>query len=268
MSITGFAHKGRGVGVRDHQLILPSVVCSTHVSRKIANEVGAITFAHQNGCGIIGIDVPGVDNFFIDLANHPNVQSVLVVSLGCETIQGPELLPKINRELSRLLVIQESGGASGTYESGVTQAKQLRDNFKSEKAPLDKLIVGLDLSRDIPGLSAIKTALTAAGFELVVENEHAVSEHNLSKLMSAKAQVVLSFPNENQPPTGFPLIPVINIASTSPLHMALASEFDLAEGAKVEEIIEMITAVANGQKTKSELSGIGEIVAPRSVRSV
>ena len=268
MSITGFAHKGRGVGVRDHQLILPSVVCSTHVSRKIANEVGAITFAHQNGCGIIGIDVPGVDNFFIDLANHPNVQSVLVVSLGCETIQGPELLPKINRELSRLLVIQESGGASGTYESGVTQAKQLRDNFKSEKAALDKLIVGLDLSRDIPGLSALKTALTAAGFELIVENEHAVSEHNLSKLMSAKAQVVLSFPNENQPPTGFPLIPVINIASTSPLHMALASEFDLAEGAKVEEIVALITAVANGQKTKSELSGIGEIVAPRSVRSV
>jgi altronate dehydratase len=86
--------------------------------------------------------------------------------------------------------------------------------------------------------------------------------------MSAKAQVVLSFPNENQPPTGFPLIPVINIASTSPLHMALANEFDLAEGAKVEEIIEMINAVANGQKTKSELSGIGEIVAPRSVRSV
>jgi altronate dehydratase len=268
MSITGFSHKGRGVGVRDHQLILPSVVCSTHVSRKIANEVGAITFAHQNGCGIIGIDVPGVDNFFIDLANHPNVQSVLVVSLGCETIQGPELLPKINRELSRLLVIQESGGASGTYESGVTQAKQLRDNFKSEKAALDKLIVGLDLSRDIPALSVIKTALTNAGFELVVENEHAVSEHNLSKLMSAKAQVVLSFPNENQPPTGFPLIPVINIASNSPLHMALASEFDLAEGAKVEEIIEMINAVANGQKTKSELSGIGEIVAPRSVRSV
>ena len=148
------------------------------------------------------------------------------------------------------------------------QAKELRDNFKSEKAVLDKLIVGLDLSRDIPGLSAIKTALTAAGFELVVENEHAVSEHNLSKLMSAKAQVVLSFPNENQPPTGFPLIPVINLASTSPLHMALASEFDLVEGAKVEEIIEMINAVANGQKTKSELSGIGEIVAPRSVRSV
>ena len=191
-----------------------------------------------------------------------------MVSLGCETIQGPELLPKINRELSRLLVIQESGGASGTYESGVTQARELRDNFKSEKAILDKLIVGLDLSRDIPALSAIKTGLTAAGFEVVVENEHAVSEHNLSKLMSAKAQVVISFPDENQPPTGFPLIPVINIASTSPLHMALASEFDLQAGAAVTEIVELINKVANGQKTRSEVSGIGEIVAPRSVRSV
>jgi altronate dehydratase len=190
-----------------------------------------------------------------------------VVSLGCETIQGPELLPKINRELSRLLVIQESGGASGTYESGVTQAKQLRDNFKSEKATLDKLIVGLDLSRDIPALSAIETGLIAAGFEVVVESEHAVSEHNLSKLMSAKAQIVISFPDENQPPTGFPLIPVINIAAASPLHMALASEFDLAESVSIDEVIELINKVANGQKTKSELSGIGEIVAPRYIRS-
>jgi altronate dehydratase len=86
--------------------------------------------------------------------------------------------------------------------------------------------------------------------------------------MSAKAQVVISFPDENQPPTGFPLIPVINIASTSPLHMALASEFDLAQGSSVDEVIELINKVANGQKTKSEVSGIGEIVAPRSVRSV
>ena len=41
--ILGFGHSGRGVGVRDHQLILPSVVCSTRVSRRIAAEVGAVT---------------------------------------------------------------------------------------------------------------------------------------------------------------------------------------------------------------------------------
>ena len=50
--------------------------------------------------------------------------------------------------------------------------------------------------------------------------------------------------------------------------MALASEFDLQAGAAVTEIVELINKVANGQKTRSEVSGIGEIVAPRSVRSV
>jgi altronate dehydratase len=268
MSITGYAHRGRGVGIRDHQLILPSVVCSTHVSRKIANAVGAITFAHQNGCGIIGIDVPGIDNFFIELANHPNVQSVLVVSLGCETIQGPELLPKINQELAKLLVIQESGGATGTFESGVKDAKQLRENYQSQKVAVDKLTIGLDISRSISNTADIKAALTKAGFEVVIQEKAAASEHNMAKLMGQKAHLILSFPDENQPPSGFPLIPVINIASQSALHQALISEFDLANTASNQELLELINKVANGQKSKAESSGIGEIVAPRAVRSV
>ena len=57
ISIKGFDHGNRGAGIRNHQLILPTVVCSTHVSRRIATEVGAVTFAHQHGCGIIGDDV-------------------------------------------------------------------------------------------------------------------------------------------------------------------------------------------------------------------
>ena len=268
MSITGYAHKGRGVGIRDHQLILPSVVCSTHVSRKIANAVGAITFAHQNGCGIIGIDVPGIDNFFIELANHPNVQSVLVVSLGCETIQGPELLPKINQELAKLLVIQESGGATGTFESGVKDAKQLRENYQSQKVAVDKLTIGLDIARSISNTADIKAALTKAGYEVVIQDTAAASEHNMAKLMGQKAHIILSYPDENQPPSGFPLIPVINIASQSALHQALISEFDLANTASNQELIDLIHKVANGQKSKAESSGIGEIVAPRAVRSV
>jgi altronate dehydratase len=90
----------------------------------------------------------------------------------------------------------------------------------------------------------------------------------MAKLMGQKVHIILSYPDENQPPSGFPLIPVINIASTSPLHQALISEFDLAESASNSEIIDLIKKVANGEKSKAEISGIGEIVAPRAVRSV
>jgi altronate dehydratase large subunit len=264
MSITGFNHPGRGVGIRDHQLILPSVVCSTHISRKIASQVGAITFAHQNGCAIIGQDVSGIDNFFIALANHPNVQSTLVVSLGCETTQGPELLPKIDQRLSDLLVIQDSGGANATYEKGVELASKLRSNNPSNKAPLDKLIIGLDLARPAD-TGEITKALTEANFQVEIAKESSTA--NLANLMRAKAHLIISFPDENQPPTGLPLIPVINIASNSPLHTALINEFDLPSNFAINQLIELINQVANGQKTKSELSGIGEIIAPRLVRS-
>jgi altronate dehydratase len=86
--------------------------------------------------------------------------------------------------------------------------------------------------------------------------------------MSQKAHVILSFPDENQPPTGFPLIPVISIAGSGALHQAIIGEFDLASSASAAEILDCVIAIANGKKSKSELSNNGEIVAPRSVRSV
>jgi altronate dehydratase len=52
------------------------------------------------------------------------------------------------------------------------------------------------------------------------------------------------------------------------LHQALISEFDLANTASNQELLELINKVANGEKSKAESSGIGEIVAPRAVRSV
>ncbi|NDA80872.1 MAG: altronate dehydratase, partial [Actinobacteria bacterium] len=98
--ITGYLNGSRGLGVRHHQLILPSVVCSTHLSKKVAMAVDAITFSHQHGCAIIGPDVAGVNDFFISLAGHPNVQSTLVLGLGCETLQGNELTDAIANKYS------------------------------------------------------------------------------------------------------------------------------------------------------------------------
>jgi altronate dehydratase len=85
--------------------------------------------------------------------------------------------------------------------------------------------------------------------------------------MRKKVHLILSFPDPNQPPTGLPLIPVINIATDSALHTALINEFDLPSNYTIQQLLELINQVANGQKTKSELSGIGEIIAPRLVRS-
>jgi hypothetical protein len=140
----------------------------------------------------------------------------------------------------------------------------LRSANPSTKATLDKLIVGLDISRSMD-TDLLQKALTDANFQVEVATDNSTA--NIANLMRAKAHLIISLPDENQPPTGLPLIPVINIASNSPLHTALINEFDLPSTFEVNQLLELINQVANGQKTKSELSGIGEIIAPRLVRS-
>ena len=268
MRIQGYLHENRGVGIRDIQLILPSVVCSTHVSKKIADAVGAKTFAHNTGCGIIGSDVPGIAEFFGELANHPNVSSVLIVGLGCETIQGNELADQLlsKNKSTKYLVIQESGGMGATLEKGSAAARALANEFPVKRGELDQLVVGIEAATDLARAEHISKELSANGIKVVSATD-AKTGTNFTELMKQGAHLIISFVASDQPPTGYPLIPVINIPSSSPLHLAIEQDFDLPFNADVNEILNLIEKVASGEKTKAENLAIGEIFAPRVVRS-
>jgi altronate dehydratase len=269
-AIKGYAHGNRGAGIRNHQLILPSVICSTHVARRIATEMGGVTFAHQHGCGIIGEDVAGIDNFFIDLADHPNVNSVLVIALGCETIQGQELAAKLlkSNESTQYRIIQESGGVSGTVDAGVKAAKELNAAFPPAPAELTSLRIGIDNGRGYAGVAALQKLLEGAGHTVLISESTSSSAESFSRLAQEKAHIVISFPNEMQPPSGFPLMPVINVASSGALHQAILADFDITEANLESGILELIESVASGAETIAERNRSGEIRAPRVVRSV
>lgn len=267
--ITGYANGSRGIGIRSHQLILPSVVCSTHLAKKVAQEVGAISFSHQHGCGIIGPDVAGVNAFFVDLAGHPNIQSTLVLGLGCETLQGNEVTDSITTSYpeTQYVVIQESAGMAGALDSSIAAARALHS--ESLREPLSALVIGIEGSPEANQLLAITKALKDGGHEVIVANQFKEPSRNFAELIRAKCHLILSFPDGNQPPTGLPLIPVITIAhGQSPLHQALIGDFDFSSNVTPDEVLATIKAVANGQLTKAEAKKIGDIVVPRMVRSV
>jgi altronate dehydratase large subunit len=269
VSIQGYNHDNRGVGIRDHQLILPTVICSTHVSRKIATEVEAVTFAHQHGCAIIGDDVSGIDNFFIALADHPNVNSVLAVGLGCETIQSQELAAKLRsrNESTQYRIIQESGGVESTIAAGIQAARELSASYPSIQSPLQRLSIGLDLGREVIELASIQQLLHGAGFEVSIERAEPNSAESFARFAQQKVHLIISFPSDSQPASGFPLIPVINVAGSGALHQAIRADFDIDESSLLERIVELVISVANGAETVAEKTKSGEIRAPRVVRS-
>ena len=268
MKIKGYRHGTRGFGIRDIQLILPSVVCSTHVSKKIADAVGGKTFSHNTGCALIGSDVPGIGEFFSDLANHPNVSSVVIIGLGCETIQGNELAIEIlkKNEATKYLVIQESGGMGATLEKGVAAAREVAQAFPASPAELDQVVIGIEYTVKNEKIQELAKALEAVGY-LVRTSDSTSTNENFNTLMSAGVHLILSFVNPQQPPSGYPIIPVINIASDSPLHLAIEGDFDLQANDSISQILELTSQIASGQKTKAEVLALGEIFAPRVVRS-
>ena len=267
--IAGYANNSRGVGVRSHQLILPSVVCSTHLAKKVADAVDAITFAHQHGCGIIGPDVAGVNEYFVALAGHPNIQSTLVLGLGCETLQGNEVTESIATKYpeTKYVVIQESAGMAGALDSSIATARALHAEPKQEE--LTALTVGIEGFPESKLYDELISLLAAEGHQVFAANAFKEPARNFVELVRTKCHVIVSFPDENQPPVGIPLIPVITIPNAhSPLHQALTSDFDCTHDVIATEILGKILKVASGELTKSEVNKVGNILVPRMVRSV
>ena len=126
--ITAYPRTQGQPGARNHVFVLPSVVCSALVAAEIAEAAGATAVAHQHGCGHIGPDIVQTRALFAGLASSPNVAQSLVVSLGCETVQGRGVVKEIVRQGRdpHFVGIQDSGGSTAAREEGIRIAQELK----------------------------------------------------------------------------------------------------------------------------------------------
>ena len=101
------------MGVRNHVIILPSVVCSSEVCDAIAKKVkGVISIPHPHGCAQLTHDAEQTARTLIGIGRNPNVAAVLVIGLGCEVVDPFMIASKIGEsgKWVKSLVIQEIGG--------------------------------------------------------------------------------------------------------------------------------------------------------------
>ncbi|MDQ0338296.1 altronate dehydratase [Caldalkalibacillus uzonensis] len=129
MMVKGYVRPDGRAGIRNHVLILPSVLCSSETCEQIAAQVkGAVTLANQAGCAQVGDDVQQTKRTLAGFGMNPNVAAVLVVGLGCESVDPYGLAQEIEKSGKPVetLVIQEAGGTVKTIEQGVQLAKKLK----------------------------------------------------------------------------------------------------------------------------------------------
>lgn len=136
--------RGNGrFGTRNFIGILTTVNCSATVASQVAaalnndqvkaeypNVDGVVALTHAGGCGMqaAGEAYAMLERTLVGYLKHPNFAGVMLVGLGCETMQISRLLKENQLENTtnlRAFTIQESGGTRTTIEKGIATAKEM-----------------------------------------------------------------------------------------------------------------------------------------------
>lgn len=163
-SFMGFHRSDGKVGTRNYLGILTSVNCSGSVARFIAeaagrsglladfpNVDGVVPIVHGTGCGMSG-DNEGYTALFRTIAGYaqnPNFGGILLVGLGCEVMQIPDLVGKGRMRADgnfRYITIQQTGGTRRTIDRGLAVLKdmaQIANQAARAPAPVSHLTVAL-----------------------------------------------------------------------------------------------------------------------------
>src|SRR5262245_27002692 len=140
----GYLRPGGRVGVRNHVLVVPTVICASVVSERICEVLPAsvVALPHLAGCGQLGPDMHLTHSTLAAYCAHPNVGAVLVVALGCEQVVA-EMLVDAARAAGKpaeTIAIQSEGGTLRAIGRG----RQLAEQFARSIAETPREWCGLD----------------------------------------------------------------------------------------------------------------------------
>ncbi len=160
----GYHRPDGTVGTRNYLGILTSVNCSGSVARFIAEAAekdpilgnipgidGIVPIVHQTGCGMSGTN-EGYQTLMRTLkgyARNPNFGGILLVGLGCEVMQVPDLVGQGRLRPDgnfRYMTIQGEGGTRATIARALTVLRDMAEvaaRTPRAPAPVSKLVVGL-----------------------------------------------------------------------------------------------------------------------------
>jgi altronate dehydratase large subunit len=134
MRFLGYRRGNGRVGVRNHVLVFPTVICAAGVAEMIAREVpGTVYLGHQHGCGHLGDEKGHMIRAMVGSCSNPNVAGVLLVGLGCEMLSA-ELLGERLREAGQrveTITTQDMRGTAEAIATGAELARKLLEEAAS-----------------------------------------------------------------------------------------------------------------------------------------
>jgi len=150
MKFNGYKRSDGHVGIRNHVVVMPGVICAAGVAQKIANKTDAVYLYNPNGCAQNSSDSAITMEILSGLIANGNVYGVLIVGLGCEMLRKDNYLEAIRKKTDKpvhYISIQQEGGIKKTVSRGLEIVGELMEGAsrcEREECDLSELILGLE----------------------------------------------------------------------------------------------------------------------------
>ncbi len=167
----GWRRRDGQKGIRNHVAVIFTVECAEHVARKIAAPFEDMQLFGFDGCHSNDF----VRRVMNSLMEHPNLFGALVVTLGCEMLQG-EPLVRTARAAGReahLVSIQTEGGTTAAVEKGrrlVEEMLDLREDAERCDFYLSDIRIGSNCGGSDATSGLASNPAVGALFDLVIDS--------------------------------------------------------------------------------------------------
>lgn len=187
----GFRRAAGRAGVRNDLWIIPAVGCVNGELRAMAREYkkpewidDVKILEHPYGCSQLGSDAENTADILAGLADNPNAAGVLIVGLGCENLQIPDIMSRVkNKKKIRSILLQEKGAAPlpRLLDELAAQAPRERERF-----PISDLCVGVKCggSDGYSGLTA--NPLVGRFSDMLTENGGTILATEIPEMFGAE----------------------------------------------------------------------------------
>ena len=145
-TIEAFLREDGEIGIRNDIWIVPTVGCVNSIAKMLSEKTGAICFSHPYGCSQLGDDMKITQLILKGLITHPNAGGVLVLGLGCENNNIPEMkkiLCKVNEKRIRFLSVQDCEDEIAEGTKLIEELKAIASQDKRTTVSASRLKIGL-----------------------------------------------------------------------------------------------------------------------------
>jgi len=191
MHFKGYRRKNSRAGIRNHVVVLPTVGCINELASEIASKVdGAIPLLHNHACIRLGPDLLRARRTLAGIGTNPNIHSVLLVGIGCESITAEELAEEIlPYKQVEAVTIKKDKNYNSALEKGVAILRRLvRESSEVERENCDiaDLTVGIKCGGSGSVSAIASNPATGQASDLLIERGGRVIFSETAELIGAE----------------------------------------------------------------------------------